>query len=96
MSTNLGLIHFSHACPIVSSKRSGSSGEAAIVHTFIRYTAFNRCWTQQPIALKLFEKIPHAEKGDRKKRPLKTQGFLHFYVVKTHHDYTAKTSCGDR
>ena len=47
-------VPFSHAGPIVSSKRSGSSCEAAIVHTFIRYTAYHRYWTQQPVALKRY------------------------------------------
>ncbi|MNY15291.1 hypothetical protein D3C86_1484950 [compost metagenome] len=47
-------------------------------------------------AAALFERMPYAEKGDRKKGPFKTQGHLHPNVIKTHHDYTAQASCGDR
>ncbi|MNL58557.1 hypothetical protein D3C87_1822030 [compost metagenome] len=47
-------------------------------------------------ATALFERMPYAEKGDRKQGPFKTQNFRHLNVVKTHHDYAAKTSGGDR
>ena len=39
--------------------------------------------------------MPYAEKGDRKKRTFKAQGFLHPEVIKAHHDHTAQTCCRD-